>query len=114
MENCGGSAVNGLKVEEKIGWGVLTLCSGGKRVLTVEGATLWVLKSGPGLTEFPKSWEGGGRVGRGRGRGRGRVVVTSWPPWPRAAASTSAFTRGTLPSGLTSGPEKTGGLMGSS
>ena len=114
MENCGGSAVNGLNVEEKIGWGVLTLCSGGKRVLTVEGATLWVLKSRPGLTEFSNSWEGGGRVGRGRGRGRGRVVVTSWPPWPRAAASTSAFTRGTLPSGLTSGPEKTGGLMGSS
>ena len=58
MDNTGGSAAKGLKVEEKIGWGVLTLSSGGKMFLTVEGATLCVLKSSPGrsgLTEFPKS-----------------------------------------------------------
>ena len=117
MESWGGSAAKGLKVEVKIGWGVLTLSSGGKLFLTVEGATLWV------FTEFPNSWEGGGLVGRrGRGgrvlRARGvRGVLTSrpdCPPWSLAAASTSALTRGTRPSGRTSGPEKTGGLMGSS
>lgn len=79
MDNWGGSAANGLKVEEKIGWGVLRLSSGGKMFFTVEGATLCVLKSRPGrsgLTELPNSWEGGGRVGRGLGRGRGRAVVS--------------------------------------
>ena len=101
-ETRGGSAANCLKVELNIGWGVLTLASGGKMFLTVEGETVWVLRSRFGLTEFPKSCDGGGRVGRGRG------VVRTGPgcPWSLAAASTSALTLGTLPSGRTSGPEK--------
>ena len=101
----GGSAVNCLKVELKMGCGVLTLPSGGKMFLAVLGDTLWVW--GSGLTELLKIWDGGGRVGRGRG-----VVWSGACPWSLAAARTSAFTRGTLPSGRTSGPENGEGGAG--
>ena len=123
MENLGGSAENGrnelttggagevtssnlfLKLVVKMGSGLpLMMPSSATMFLMVEGDTLWVLGSKSSILLS---------VGGGRGLGVGdagtngaRVCVTR--PGSRGRgrpASTSDLTLGTLPSGLTSGPE---------
>ena len=94
-----------LKLEVKMGSGLpLMMPSSATTLLMVEGDTLWVLGSNSSMSP---------RDGRGRGPGVGdgetneaRVAVTR--PGSRGrgrAANTSDLTLGTLPSGLTSGPE---------
>lgn len=125
IENLGGSAENGrkeltrggagevtssnlfLKLEVKMGSGLpLMMASSATTLLMVEGDTLWVLGSKSPMLMSPRDgW------GRGPGPGDGetneaRVAVTR--PGSRGRgrnANTSDLTLGTLPSGLTSGPE---------